>query len=65
MKQRRRFKQTASLEQRLIEQAARWREQAKVLPPGGELRESLLRKAEQVETAVRISERLAPPLQHK
>ena len=57
MVRRRRFKQALSLEQRLVDQAKRWRKRALFLPPG-ELREGLLRKAEQAETAARISESL-------
>jgi hypothetical protein len=63
MVERRRFKQSLSLEQRLADEAKRWREHADSLPHG-ELRQTLLRKAEQAETAVGISERLrSPPLQ--
>jgi hypothetical protein len=58
-----RFKQALSLEQRLGDQANRWRKQADSLPHGA-LRQIFLRKAEQAETAVRIRERLrSPPLQ--
>jgi hypothetical protein len=42
--ERRRFKQTLSLEERLAQEAERLREQAKQLPAGAE-RETLLRKA--------------------
>jgi hypothetical protein len=57
---RRRFKQTQSLEERLVGEATRWREQAKSLPPGAD-RETLIRKARQAETASRMSEWLASP----
>ena len=53
--QRRRFKQTLALEERLAEEGERLREQAKKLPPGLE-RETLLRKARQAETGSHISE---------
>ena len=57
---RRRFKQTLSLKERLIKEAASCREQAKLLPPGAG-REALLRKARQAETAARIDEWLHSP----
>ncbi len=57
---RRRFKQTKSLEERLSEQAKRLREEAKLLSPGA-VREGLLRKARQAETASRINEWLSSP----
>ncbi|WP_334395111.1 hypothetical protein [Bradyrhizobium sp. AZCC 2289] len=57
---RRRFKQTKSLEERLSEEAKRLREKAKSLPPGA-VREGLLRKARQAETASRINEWLSSP----
>ncbi|MBR0925726.1 hypothetical protein JQ561_03835 [Bradyrhizobium diazoefficiens] len=61
--QRRRFKQTTSLEERLAEQAQRLRQEAKSLPPGIE-RERAIRKARQAETGAHISEWLnAPGLQ--
>ena len=58
--QRRRFKQTASLEERLAQEAARLRQQAKELPPGRE-REILLRRARQAETGSHITEWLTSP----
>ncbi|BBZ95233.1 MULTISPECIES: hypothetical protein [Bradyrhizobium] len=58
--QRRRPKQTMSLEERLAEQAQRLREEAKTLPPGIE-RERAIRKARQAETGSRISEWLRSP----
>ena len=58
--QRRRFKQTISLEERLAEEAMRLREKAKSLPPGIE-RERAIRKARQVETGSQMSEWLRPP----
>ena len=58
--ERRRFKQTQSLEERLAQEAARFREQARKLPPGPE-REILLRKARQAETGSHMSEWLRSP----
>ena len=58
--QRRRFKQTQSLEERLAEQAKRLREEAKLLPPGA-LREEILRKARQAEIGSHVSEWLTSP----
>jgi hypothetical protein len=58
--QRRRLKQLQSLKQRLIEQARRLREEAKLKGPGVE-REALLRKARQAETVAHIDEWLSSP----
>lgn len=58
--QRRRFKQTRTLRERLTDQAASLREQAKLLQPGA-VRETLLRKARQTETAAHMSEWLSSP----
>ena len=58
--QSRRFKKFKSLEQRLIEDAKRWREEARLLLPGA-AREVLLRKAQQAETAAQASEWLRAP----
>ena len=55
--QRRRFKQSQSLRQRLIEQVKRLREETR---PGVD-RETFLRKARQAETAVHIDEWLSSP----
>ncbi len=60
MAQRRRIKQVTSLESRLAREAARLREEAKVLPPGVE-REHLLKKARQCETGSHLSEWLRAP----
>lgn len=57
---RRRFKQTQSLKQRLVEQVKRLREEAKLKGPGVE-RETLLRRARQAETAAHIEEWLSSP----
>ena len=58
--QRRRFKQTTSLEERLDEEAKRLREQASLLPPGI-VREQVIRKARQAETGSHMSEWLRSP----
>jgi hypothetical protein len=58
--QRRRFKQTISLEQRLAEEAKRLREEAKKLPPGP-ARDDLLRKARQTEIGAHMSEWITSP----
>jgi len=58
--ERRRFKQTVSLELRLAEEAKRLRAEAKLLPPGAE-REALLRRARQAETGAHLSEWLRSP----
>jgi hypothetical protein len=58
--QRRRFKQTQSLEERLSEQAKRLRAEAKLLPPGA-VRDEMIRKARQAETGSRINEWLTSP----
>lgn len=56
--QRRRFKQTRTLKDRLTEEAVSLREQAKLHQPGA-VREALLRKARQAETASHMSEWLS------
>ena len=58
--QQRRFKQTASLDQRLAEQAERLRKKADSTPPGME-REGLIRQARQAETASHMHEWLSSP----
>jgi hypothetical protein len=58
--QRRRFKQTQSLEERLSEEAKRLRAEAKLLPPG-ERRDEMIRKARQTETASHLNEWLTSP----
>ena len=60
MMQRRRFKQTISLEDRLAEEAKRLREEAKLLPPGAE-RDRIIRKARQAETGSHLTEWLTSP----
>ncbi|MEY9879024.1 hypothetical protein [Bradyrhizobium sp. USDA 329] len=58
--QRRYFRQTSSLEERLAEQARLLRQKARSLPPGIE-REQAIRKARQAETGAQISEWLSSP----
>jgi hypothetical protein len=58
--QRRRIKQTQSLEERLADEAKLLRETAKSIPPGAE-RDRLLRKARQDETALHLTEWLSSP----
>jgi hypothetical protein len=60
MQQRRRFKQTVSLDQRLTDEAERLRKQARGTPHGVQ-RERLVRRARQAETAAQISEWLRSP----
>ena len=54
------FKQFASLDQRLSQEAERLRKEAKGTPPGIE-REKLIRRARQAETAVHLQEWLTSP----
>ena len=60
MKNRRRFRQTRSLEERLADEAKRLREAAKTLPQGIE-RDRLLRKARLDETALQMTAWLKSP----
>jgi hypothetical protein len=57
---RRRFKQTKSLKERLLEEARDIREQAKLLPYGP-VREAALKKARQVEAAAHMDDWLNSP----
>ena len=58
--ERRRIKHTISFDERLADQARHLREQATTLPPGG-VRDDLIRRARQTETASRINEWLTSP----
>jgi hypothetical protein len=58
--QRRRIKQTTSLEHRLAKEAHRLRERAMNLPAGKE-REALLQKARQTEVAAHVKEWISSP----
>lgn len=60
MTQRRRFKQTISLEERLAAEAKRLRDEANSLPPGA-ARDDLIRRARQAETGSHMSEWLRSP----
>ncbi|QHO76410.1 hypothetical protein ACH79_31125 [Bradyrhizobium sp. CCBAU 051011] len=55
MQKRRRFKQTTTLEERLAEEAKQLRAEAGMLPPGP-VRDGLLRRARQDETAAHMTE---------
>jgi hypothetical protein len=64
-KQRRRIKQTSSLQERLADAAARLRKEARGMPAGIE-RERIMQKVRQAETALRVdkwlnSGELQPP----
>ncbi|MBR0698211.1 hypothetical protein [Bradyrhizobium lablabi] len=59
MIKRRRFKQTQSLEERLISEARELREQAKLMPAGAQ-RNDLLRRARYEESAARMIAWLKP-----
>jgi hypothetical protein len=52
---RQRIKQTATFEERLAEEARRFKEEAEKLPPGSMARDLLLRRARQAETASHIN----------
>lgn len=60
MGERRRMKQTRSLEERMAEQAAKLKTMADRLPAGVE-REALLKRATTVETGAHISDWLRSP----
>ena len=60
MAERRRFKHTTSLEERLSEDTEPLREQAKALPPGAAL-DQVLRRIRQNETAAHMTEWLNSP----
>jgi hypothetical protein len=58
--ERRRFKQTQSLEERLAEEAKRLRAEAKLLPPSA-AHDELIRRAREAETSSHMSEWLRSP----
>jgi hypothetical protein len=60
MQKRRRFKQTKSLKDRLLEEAQNLREQAKLLPYGS-VRDETLKKARRAEAAAHMDEWLNSP----
>ena len=59
-KQRLRFKQTLSLQERLAEEAERLREKAKLLPPGA-IQNEVIQRARQAGTGLHMSEWLRSP----
>jgi hypothetical protein len=60
-RQRKRVKHTATFEERLAEEAIRFKEAAEKQPAGSLARELLLRRARQAETAAHINEWLKSP----
>ena len=58
---RRRPKHIATFEERLAEEAVKFREAAEEQPPGSTARELLLRRARQAETASHINRWLSSP----
>jgi hypothetical protein len=61
MQKRRRFKHTKSFQERLAEEAIRYKEAANKQPPGSHARELLLRRARQAETACNVDKWLKSP----
>jgi len=59
--QRRRIKHEKTFQERLAEEALRFKEAAEKLPPGSHAQELLLRRARQAETAAHIDEWLTSP----
>jgi hypothetical protein len=57
---RRRFKQTSSIEQRMVEHAQSLRDEAQGMPPGL-ARDQLIRRARQAETASQMRAWLMSP----
>jgi hypothetical protein len=60
-KQRKHAKRTATFEERLAEEAIKFKEAAEKQPPGSTARELLLRRARQAETASHINNWLSSP----
>ena len=60
MTERRHFKQPIAIDQRLAEQAQRFRKEAQGTPPGIE-RDHLIRRARQAETALYLNEWVNSP----
>jgi hypothetical protein len=60
-RQRKRVNHTATFEERLAEEATKFKEAAENQPPGSMARELLLRRARQAETAAHINEWLRSP----
>ena len=61
---RRRIKHKTTFEERLAEEARRYKEAAEEQPTGSTARELLLRRARQAETASRMNEWLKSPGLH-
>ncbi|MGY4283878.1 hypothetical protein ACVWXO_003098 [Bradyrhizobium sp. LM2.7] len=61
IKRRRRIKHTSTFEERLAQEARRFKEAAEKELPGSTARELLLRRARQAETASHLSEWLRSP----
>jgi hypothetical protein len=61
VKHRRRFKHTISFEERLAEEAKKFRDEAEKQPIGSLARELLLRRARQAETASHINSWVSSP----
>ena len=59
--ERRRVKHEKTFQERLAEEAQRFKEAAAKLPPGSHAEELLLRRARQAETASHINEWLTSP----
>ncbi len=58
---RKRVKHLTTFEERLVEEARRFREAAEEQPPGSTARELLLRRARQAETASQMNDWLSSP----
>jgi hypothetical protein len=56
-----RLRHNRSFEQRLEEEARRFRQEAETLPLGSAAREGLLQRARQAETASRVNDWLSSP----
>lgn len=61
VKARVRVKHTRSFEDRLADEASRFRAAAEHEPVGSKTREMLMRRVQQAETASRMNDRLRPP----
>lgn len=61
MTKRQRIKHKTTFEERLVEEARRFKEAAEQQPPGSLARDLLLRRARQAETAAHISDWLSSP----
>ena len=61
VQKRRRVKHTLTFEERLAEEARRFREEAEKLPLGSKARDLILRRAQQAEIASHINEWMSSP----